>query len=115
MSKAAKWSLQSKATVWSLTGRNDWDGGLSFAAPVLVNCDYRASGERLTDAKGVEFISRLRIFTEFASAKQGDYIAIGDHSASILPIGVSDAAEVRLVRRFSDTFDRLADDFEIVT
>lgn len=115
MSRAAKWSHLSKATIWPLSGRNDWDGGQTFGAPALIDCDYRSSDERLTDAKGVEFMSRLRIFTEYQSAKQGDYIAIGDHAATANPIGIADVAEVRLVRRFSDTFDRLADDFEIVT
>lgn len=115
MSKAARWSLQSKATLWPLSGRTDWDDGPSFAAPVLIACDYRSNGERMTDAKGIEFVSRLRIFTEYADAKQGDYIAIGDHLATLVPTGAPEAEEVRAVRRFSDTFEQVADDFEVVT
>lgn len=115
MSSAANWSYTAKATLWPLSDRDDWDGGQSFGAPVVIDCDYASSSERLTDGKGVEFVSRMRVFTEHAAAKQGDYIAIGDHSSSIDPLTVVGAAEVRLVLRYADTLDRLADDYEVVS
>jgi hypothetical protein len=115
MSSTASWSYTAKATIWPLSGRDDWDGGQSFAAPVVIDCDYGSNSERLTDAKGDEFVSRLRIFTEYSGAKQGDRIAIGDHEAVTNPLTLADAAEVRLVRRYADTLERKADDFEVIT
>jgi hypothetical protein len=115
MSSAASWSYTAKATLWPLSSRNDWDGGQGFGAPILIDCDYAGTSERLTDAKGEEFVSRLRIFTEHSGAKQGDRIALGSHTGVTDPLTFDDAAEVRLVRRYADTFERKADDFEVVT
>lgn len=115
MSSDASWSYTAKATLWPLTGRNDWDGSQSFGAPVLLDCDYSGDGERITDDRGVEFTSRLRIFTEYALAGQGDRIAIGDHTSELDPLSVQDAAEVRLVRRYADTLERKTDDYEVCT
>ncbi len=113
MSAASSWSYTAKATHWALLGRDDWSGQLTFAPPVVIDCDYGAKAERRTDAKGVEFVSRQQIFTEFADAKQGDYILIGK-SGEENPI-TAGAHEIRAITRHADTFDRLADDFEIAT
>lgn len=113
MSAAARWSFTAKATYWAQLGRDDWTGLASYAAPVVFDCDYSAKSERRTDANGVEFVTRQVIFTEFADAKQGDYVLIGE-SAALDPIA-SGALEVRAITRHADTFDRIADDFEIAT
>lgn len=113
MSAAASWSYTAKATHWALLGRDDWTGLPTFSAPQIVDCDYGAKAERRTDAKGVEFVSRQQIFTEFADAKPGDYILVGE-SAQADPVAAG-AHEVRAITRHADTFDRLADDFEIAT
>ena len=115
MSSAASWSYTAKATLWTLSGQSDWDGSRAFAAPVIILCDYKSDSERLTDDKGAEFISALRLFTEHSTAKRGDFVAIGDHTAKANPTDVPDAAQVRLVRRSADTLERKADDYELVT
>ena len=114
MSAAASWSYTAKATLWPWLGRDDWTGVESFGQPVVIACDYSAKAERRTDALGVEFVTRQLIYTERADIKQKDRILIGDHAGATDPIGAG-ALEVRLVQRYGDVFDRVADDWEIST
>lgn len=86
---------------------------MAFSAPAAFDCDYSAKSERRTDENGVEFVTRQVIFTEFAAARQGDYVLIGE-SALLDPIAAG-ALEVRAITRHADTFDRAADDYEIAT
>lgn len=113
MSAAAAWSYTAVATLWPLLGRDDWSGAITYGAPQAVACDYSAKAERRTDATGVEFTTRQIIYTERADIKRGDRIVIGT-SASLDPVAAG-AAEVRTVTRNADTFDRLADDYEVAT
>jgi len=113
MSQAAAWSYTHKATHWPMTGRDDWTGVVTFGPPVTFDCDYKAESVRMTDTKGVEFTSRQIIYTEKADIVQGDRVLIGEFTeASPLSAG---AFEVRAVTRFADTFDGLADDFQVAT
>lgn len=113
MSAAASWSYTATATLWPRLGVDDWSGAVTYGAPQAVACDYSAKAERRTDALGVEFTTRQIIYTERADIKRGDRIVIGT-SASLDPIAAG-AAEVRAITRNADTFDRLADDFEVFT
>lgn len=113
MSAAANWSHTARATLWPWLGRDDWSGLETFGPPVTFACDYSSESKRMTDAQGVEFTTKQTIYTEFATAKQGDRVLIGN-STEPNPI-TAGAFEVRLVTRDADTFDRKADDFEIVT
>jgi len=113
MSAAAAWSYTATATLWVLLGRDDWTGAVTYGPPQAVPCDYSAKAERRTDALGVEFTTRQIIYTERADIKRGDRIVIGA-SASLDPVAAG-AAEVRSVQRYADTFDRLADDYEVAT
>ena len=113
MSASAAWSYTATATLWVLLGRDDWTGAVAYWAPQAVPCDYSAKAERRTDSTGIEFTTRQIIYTERADIKRGDRILIGA-TASLDPIAAG-AAEVRSVRRYADTFDRLADDFEVAT
>lgn len=119
MSAAANWSYTAKATHWANLGRDDWNGALTFAAPVVFDCDYKAEAVRSADAggsspsTGVELALRQVIYTELSTVKQGDYVLIGESSIAD-PI-VAGAAEVRTVARDADTFDRVADDYRIMT
>lgn len=113
MSAAAAWSYTAVATLWPLLGRDDWTGAVTYGAPQVVACDYSAKAERRTDALGVEFTTRQIIYTERADIKRGDRIVIGT-SVSLDPVAAG-AAEVRSVQRYADTFDRLADDYEVAT
>lgn len=113
MSSLSQWSLTSKATLWPLTGFDDWTGEKTYGPPVVIDCDYSAESKRMTDAKGVEFTTRQIIYTERADIKQGDFILIGV-SATASPIAAG-AFEVRAITRDADTFDNVADDYTIAT
>lgn len=119
MSAAANWSFTAKATYWAAQGRDDWTGVPTFAAPVVFDCDYKAEAVRSTDAggsspsNGIELALRQVIYTEFSAVKQGDYVLIGESNVAD-PIAAG-AAEVRTVARDADTFDRVADDYRILT
>lgn len=113
MSSLASWSYTATATIWRATGRDDKTGKYTFAKPEQIKCDYSAKSERKTDEKGVEFVSRMSLYTEYAAAKLGDYVLIGISTAAD-PIAVK-ASLVRSVVRNADTFNREADDYEIIT
>lgn len=113
MSSLAAWSYTSKATLWPLLSRADWGGARTFAAPVEFACDYSAEAVRMTDDRGIEFTTRQILHTERADIKQGDMVLIGTSALSD-PVAAG-AFEVRAVTRFSDTFERLADDWRIAT
>lgn len=113
MSAAARWSLTSKATHWVALGRDDWTGVTTYGPPTVFACDYSAESIRIVDARGVEFTTRQIIYTERDSIKQGDFVLIGE-SANLSPIAAG-AFEVRLITRYADTFEQLADDFKVFT
>lgn len=114
MSAAASWSYTRTATLWALTGRDDWTGQKTYAAPVAFRCDYKATSQRMTDTNGNEFTSQQQIFTEYSTAKQGDMVLIGEHTAATSPV-TAGAIEVRSVMRYSDTFNQAADDYMVAT
>jgi hypothetical protein len=111
MSSAANWSYSATATVWPRIAREDWGGVESFGTPYTIACDYSAKADRLTDARGVEFVPRLVLFTEAAAVQQGDRVLLGT-SVAPDPIAAG-AVEVRVVDRFADTLERVADDYRI--
>jgi len=113
MSAAASWANTAKATLWPAIVRTDWDGAATFGAPVLIACDYLSEAKVVRDAKGDEFTAALSVFTEHAAGKVGDMLALGDHSSSPSPVAA--ARLVRVVERFADTFNRVADDFTLIT
>ena len=113
MSSAAAWSYTARATLWPWLGRDDWSGVETFGPPEVFDCDYSAEAKRMTDAKGVEFVTRQIIYTERDDIKQGDRVLIGE-SVEVNPIAAG-ALEVRAITRSADTFERLFDDFEIAT
>lgn len=113
MSAAAFWSYTAKATLWPLLGRDDWTGALTYGAPATFDCDYAADSQRLVDALGVEFTSRLLIYTERGDIKQGDMVLIG--ASALTDPAAAGADEVRAVTRWGDTLDRAADDYRVAT
>lgn len=99
--------------MWTKTGFDDWSGVETYAAPQVIACDYSAESRVVTDPDGEEFTTRQIIFTEADFIKRGDMILIGE-SAEANPI-TAGAFAVRSVTRDADTFDRVADDFKIMT
>lgn len=113
MSSAARWSYNATATLWPLLSSDGWSGGAQYGAPVAIACDYASKSMTRRDARGREIVVSQVIYTERADIKQGDRVLIGT-SAETDP-GAAGAREVLDVARNADTFDRLADDWEILT
>lgn len=59
-----------------------------------------------------ELVVKNTIWTEYATAREGDYILIGTSSDAAPP---DEADEIRQIVQFADTFERLADDFALIT
>lgn len=113
MSSAAAWANTATATLWPYLGRDDWTGVVSYGHPEQFSCDYSAESKRLVDQTGVEFTTRQIIYTERADIKQQDMVLIGE--SDLLDPVAAGAFEVRLVTRYGDTFERLADDYVVAT
>ncbi|EZI34385.1 hypothetical protein BW31_01428 [Pantoea agglomerans] len=114
MSELARWSYTGKATFWKrLAGQDEYGDPLGFAAPVVIDCGYQGGLSRRIGNLGSELVVKNTIWTEFAYADTGDYILIGV-SAEPDPLKAG-ADEVMQAVRFEDTFDRLVDDWAIIT
>ncbi|EGT5653819.1 hypothetical protein AGJ25_21930 [Cronobacter sakazakii] len=114
MSEIARWSYTGKATFWKrLPGDDEYSDPAGFAAPVVIDCGYEGGlSKRLGDI-GAERVVKNTFWTEYALADTGDYILIGI-STEPDPL-VAGADEVMQAVRFEDTFDRLVDDWAIIT
>lgn len=114
MSASAAWSHTSQATLWPFISRDDWSGVVTYGAPIVFSCDYKSESKIAVDDLGVEFITGQVMYTEYDIAKFGDRVLIGNHLDKTDPI-LAGALEVRLIGRYSDTFERVADDYKIMT
>ena len=76
-------------------------------------CDYEGGLSKRIGSLGAEIVVKNTVWTEFALAAAGDYLLIG-MSTEADPV-VAGADEVRQVIRYADTFERLADDYAILT
>ena len=113
MSAVANWSYTAKATYWPLIGLDDWSRVRTYGPPVVIDCDYSAEAKQLRDAKGDEFTSRQLVYTEHSAIRTGDMLVIGASDA-VDPVAAG-AFEVRLITRDADTFERVADDYQVAT
>ncbi|MBK5074602.1 hypothetical protein I2492_15530 [Budviciaceae bacterium CWB-B4] len=107
-----------KATYWKAHAPDEYHK-VSFDPPIIIMCDYGGdmSGRRTQNGAqgvGTEIVIKETIWTEFSTAKKGDYIMIGE-STELDPTGVDGADEIVHVIRYADTFDRQADDYAIMT
>ncbi len=84
-----------------------------YAAPVIIMVDYEGGLSKRIGSLGAEIVVKNTVWTEYALADAGDYLLIGE-STDADPIAAG-ADEVRQVIRYADTFERLADDFAILT
>uniref|UniRef100_UPI0035C6FDBD hypothetical protein n=1 Tax=Serratia quinivorans TaxID=137545 RepID=UPI0035C6FDBD len=114
MSATANWSYTALATVWKKDGPPDEYGKQKWLVPIPIMCDYGGDDTARLGDIGLEFVVKNTHWTEYADAGQGDYILIGA-SAELEPLKVDGADEVRHIIRYADTFDRIADDFAIIT
>lgn len=115
MSATANWSYTAKATIWKRSGVDEWSKP-AYSAPVVITCDYGGDNKLpspLVSGVGQEVVIKNTIWTEYAEASLGDFALIGESSEPD-PIAAG-ADEVKAVIRYADTFDRVADDFMLVT
>ncbi|GKX60647.1 hypothetical protein [Leminorella grimontii] len=117
MSSIGNWICTAKVTFWRQTGKDKW-GKPTFDAPVVIMCDYGGDMDAVKTSVsqsniGQEIVFKNTIWTEFSEAKKGDYILIGESSEPD-PIAAG-ADEVVHVIRWADTFERIADDYAILT
>ncbi|MCH9329826.1 hypothetical protein MMP96_09860 [Enterobacter hormaechei] len=112
MSSLASWSYTAKATIWRRSGEDEY-GDASFAPPEVIMCDYGSTATARLGDIGVELNIKNTFWSEYSEAKKGDYILIGE-SAEVDPIAAG-ADEVMQVIRYADTFERVADDYAILT
>ena len=114
MSELARWSYTGKATFWKrLEGKNEYGDPMGFAAPVVIDCGYEGGLSKRLGNLGDERVVKNTFWTEFANADTGDYIAIGVLT-ELDPLKAG-ADEVMQAVRYEDTFDRLVDDWAIIT
>lgn len=114
MSAASAWSYVHDATLWKRTTKDAWGGQEQFSAPITFKCDFIVQSRDATTAAGMAFVTKAKIFTERSDISVGDRVAVGVASASRDPIAAG-ADEVKDITRYPDTFDRLKDDFEVLT
>lgn len=114
MSSVANWSYTATATIWrKLEGNDEIGDPLGYSAPESILCDYEGGLSKRISSLGAEIVVKNTIWTEFALASAGDYLLIGV-STETDPV-MAGADEVRQVIRYADTFERLADDYAILT
>lgn len=114
MSAAANWSYTGIATLWKKDGAPDMYGKQTWLSPISIMCDYSGDSSARFGNVGLEFVVKNTFWTEYADAEKGDYIFIGE-SSELDPTKVTGADEIRHIIRYADTFDRLADDFALIT
>jgi len=114
MSSVANWSFTATATIWrKLEGTDEYGDPLGYAPPEQIMVDYEGGLSKRIGSLGAEIVVKNTVWTEFALAEAGDYLLIGI-STEADPV-VAGADEVRQVIRYADTFERLADDYAILT
>ncbi|KFX20801.1 hypothetical protein [Pectobacterium betavasculorum] len=114
MSSVANWSYTAKATIWPVLDTDRY-GKPTFGAPVVIDCDYGGDGKRGNGNVGLEFVVKNTFWTEYADAKVGGMIVLGESTSSTSSTPPDDADEVKHIIRYADTFERIADDYAILT
>lgn len=76
-------------------------------------CDYQGGLSAKIGSIGTEIVVKNTFWSEYSEADKGDYLLIGT-SIEPDPI-VAGADEVMQVIRYADTFERLVDDWAILT
>ena len=113
MSSIGRWSYTAPCTIWKPLGKDRYGQPLGWSAPLVIMADYQGGlSKRLGDI-GFEQVVKNTFWTEYADAKTGDRILIG---ASDEPDPIAAGAdEVMQSIQYADTFERLTDDWAILT
>jgi hypothetical protein len=113
MSDVARWSYTAPATIWRKSGEPDEYGVQPWAPPEVIMCDYIGGLSAKVSDLGKDISVKNTFFTEFSEAGEGDYIKLG---VSDEPDPVKAGADaIRAATQWGDTFERVADDYAIIT
>lgn len=118
MSEVARWSYTFQATIWRRIRNADGeylDGGgspLGWMPPEVVMCDYQGGLSAKVGDVGKEIVVKNTVWTEYALALEGDRILLG---TSITAEPPDEADDIKQITQFADTFERIADDFALIT
>ncbi|MCC3749684.1 hypothetical protein LLQ46_22765 [Rouxiella badensis] len=116
MSATANWSYTAKCTIWrrdTSSPASEFPNSAAYLPPEVIMCDYQGGLSKKVGDVGSEKVVKNTIWTEYALADMGDFILIGE-SSELDPIAAG-ADGVMAVIRYADTFDRVADDYAIIT
>lgn len=120
MSELARWSYTAKATIWRSLGKSESGDPLGYTAPVAIDCDYQGGlSKKIAGVSaslgnlGMEVVVKNTFWTEYAAAEAGDFIFIGE-STEADPL-IAGADQILQVIRYADTFERIADDYALIT
>ena len=113
MTIEANWSYTAKFTIWRVTGKSGPYNNPTYAPPEVYLCDYQGGISAALGDIGLDISRANTIWTEYANAKVGDYVLIGE-SSELNPLEAG-ADLVQFITRYADTFHRVAEDFAIVT
>ncbi|WP_426576333.1 hypothetical protein ACP179_17815 [Xenorhabdus stockiae] len=113
MSSIANWAYTAPCTFWKLLGNDEYGSPQGYDAPKIIWCDYQGGLASKLSGVGTELIAKNTFWTEFADASIGDYILIGESSHPD-PIAAG-ANAIKYVTFDADTFERLVDDYILVT
>ncbi|MBD2806358.1 hypothetical protein ID855_16975 [Xenorhabdus sp. ZM] len=113
MSSLSNWSFTAPCTFWKRLGNDEYGKHLGYAEPQIILCDYQGGLSSKITGVGVELVAKNTFWTEFSTASVGDYLLIGE-SSNPDPIA-AEADEIKHIVRYADTFERLADDYALVT
>ncbi|MBE8597014.1 hypothetical protein [Xenorhabdus sp. BG5] len=113
MSSVANWAYTAPCTFWKQLGTDEYGRPLGYEAPKIIQCDYQGGLSNKISGIGAELVAKNTFWTELADASIGDYILIGE-SSDPNPVAAG-ADEIKHLVRYADTFERLADDYALVT
>lgn len=92
--------LKQQATWWATTPNGT--GGDNFASPVVISCRWEDRQEIFVgQIDRREQLSKAKVFTDRA-VSVGDYLALGDQSATPNPTVLVDADKVKRFEKFPD-------------
>jgi hypothetical protein len=113
VSSLAKWSYTAQATIWKPLGNNEYGDSLGWSEPLVIACDYGGDATARLGDIGIEINIKNTFWSEYSAAEKGDYILLGNSEVAN-PVEAG-ADEIMHVIRYADTFERIADDFAIIT
>lgn len=120
MSSLASWPYTARATIWRSLGKSESGDPLGYTSPVVIDCDYQGGLSRKIAGVsaslgnlGNEVVVKNTFWTEYAETEAGDFIFIGE-SAEADPL-IAGADQILQVIRYADTFERIADDYVLIT